>query len=89
MKKSKPEVVRTHLETIVDLMSTAVFLLLFMVGFYALFDIHFIQVSARMDEEIASLAPDDAGIDIAALQDHQCRSGRLDILALADLYWSQ
>ena len=69
MKKSKPEVVRTHLETIVDLMSTAVFLLLFIVGFYALFDIHFIQVSARMDEEIASLAPDDAGIDIAALQE--------------------
>jgi sortase B len=50
-------------------MSTAVFLLLFIVGFYALFDIHFIQVSAQMDDEIARLAPDDAGIDIAALRD--------------------
>ena len=69
MKKTKTEIIRSHLETIVDLMSTAVFLLLFIVGFYALFDIHFIQVSAQMDDEIARLAPDDAGIDIAALRD--------------------
>ena len=69
MKKKKSEIVRRHLENVVDLGSTAVFLLLFIVGFYALFDIHYVHVSAKMDEEIISLAPDeDTDVDIAELQ---------------------
>ena len=59
MKKKISEVVRHHLEDVIDLASTAVFLLLFIVGFYALFDIHYVRVSAKMDDEIITLAPDD------------------------------
>lgn len=68
MKKKLSEIIRSRIEVAVDLLSTAVFLLIFLVGFYALVDIHYVHVSAQMDEEIVSLAPDDKGIDIVELQ---------------------
>ena len=71
MKKNKSiaENVRSYIERIVDLLSTAIFLLIFLIGFYALLDIHAVNISAKMDEEIASLAPDaDADVDLAELK---------------------
>ncbi len=71
MKKNKStaENIRSYIERVVDLLSTAVFLLIFLIGFYALLDIHAVNISAKMDEEIASLAPDaDADVDLAELK---------------------
>ena len=60
---------RKHIEQLIDSISMVVFLFLFLIGFYALLDIHAVNISAKMDEEIASLAPDaDADVDLAELK---------------------
>jgi len=70
MKKRISDVICKHLENLVDSFSILVFLLLFLIGLYALSDYHFVHVSAQMDEEIAELAPDDdKKIDIKKLQE--------------------
>ena len=70
MKKNKTaDNVRKHIEQLIDSISMVVFLFLFLIGFYALLDIHAVNISAKMDEEIASLAPDaDADVDLAELK---------------------
>ena len=57
------------MEQFIDSISMTVFLLLFLIGFYALLDIHAVNISAKMDEEIANLAPDaEADVDLAELK---------------------
>lgn len=70
MKKNKTaDKVRKHIEQFIDSISMTVFLLLFLIGFYALLDIHAVNISAKMDDEIASLAPDaEADVDLAELK---------------------
>lgn len=70
MKKNKNvDKIRRRIEQLVDSVSMVVFLLLFLIGLYALLDIHAVNISAKMDEEIASLAPDaDADVDLAELK---------------------
>ena len=68
MKKHYSEIICKHLENFVDAFSLLVFLLLFLIGLYALSDYHYIHVSAQMDDEIAELAPDDDKVDFAELK---------------------
>ncbi|MBR6168645.1 class B sortase [Candidatus Saccharibacteria bacterium] len=70
MKKNKNvDKIRRRIEQLVDSVSMVVFLLFFLIGLYALLDIHAVNISAKMDEEIASLAPDaDADVDLAELK---------------------
>ena len=63
------EKIRAHVERIVDLFAMSISLLIFLIGFYALFDIYAVNVSAEMDEEVASLAPtQDADVNLKELQ---------------------
>jgi len=67
--KKKSDIIRKYIENVVDMLSAALFLLLFVIGLYALLDIHAVNVSARMDKEVQDMAPDDTTItDIAELQ---------------------
>lgn len=63
--------IREYLEHGIDVFTMAVFLLLFLVGLYAIIDVQRVNASAKMDEEISELAPneDDDEIDIAALRE--------------------
>ena len=56
--------VRSYLERFIDSLTMMMFLALFMVGLYALLDIHLVNVSAEMDTQIAELAPDKTGESI-------------------------
>ena len=68
MKKNTDKI-REYVENVVNMLSAALFLLLFVIGLYALLDIHAVNVSARMDEEIQNMVPDDnTAVDIAELQ---------------------
>lgn len=68
-KNKISEKIRRSIERTVDLLSTTVFLLIFLIGFYALLDIHAVNISAKMDDEIASMAPDaEADVDLAELK---------------------
>ncbi len=59
--------VRDNLEHCIDILAMAVFLLLLVVGVYAIIDIHNVNISALKDEEVARLTPD-KDIDLEALQ---------------------
>ena len=63
--------IRDYLEHAIDAITMAVFLLLFLVGLYALIDVQRIEASAKIDDEIAELAPkaDDSEIDFTALRE--------------------
>ena len=50
--------IRSGLEYILDLWTMTIFLLLFIVGLYAVFDVQQISASAEVDEKIVELAPD-------------------------------
>ncbi len=68
MKKTADKI-REYIENVVNMLSAALFLLLFVIGLYALLDIHAVTVSARMDEEMQNMAPDDVQeVDIAELK---------------------
>lgn len=63
--------VRDCIEHGIDVFTMAIFLLLFLVGLYALVDVQKVNASADVDAEVAELAPskDDSEIDIAALRE--------------------
>ncbi len=68
MKKTADKI-REYIENVVNMLSAALFILLFVIGLYALLDIHAVTVSARMDEEIQSMVPDDnTAVDINELK---------------------
>ena len=68
MKKTADKI-REYIENVVNMLSAALFILLFVIGLYALLDIHAVTVSARMDEEIQSMVPDDStAVDINELK---------------------
>ena len=56
--------IRVFLEKLIDTFTIVMFVMLFVVGLYALLDIHLVNVSAEMDEEISALAPDKTGEEI-------------------------
>lgn len=49
--------IRTGFEYILDLGMMSIFLLLFLVGLYAVYDVHQVNTSAAIDEQITELAP--------------------------------
>ena len=68
MKKTADRI-REYIENVVNMLSAALFLLLFVIGLYAILDIHAVNISAKMDEEMQNMAPDDAQeVDIAELK---------------------
>ena len=68
MKKTA-EKIRDYVESIVNMLSAALFILLIAIGLYALLDIHAVNISAKVDKEIASLAPDDdSNVDLNQLR---------------------
>lgn len=68
MKKTA-ENIRNYIEGVVDILSAALFVLLILIGLYAVLDIHAVTVSARIDDEITNMAPDaEADVDMAELQ---------------------
>lgn len=63
--------VQNQVEHFVDLFTMSVFLLFFLVGVYAVFDIQQVQASGDLGQDIAELIPDkteDSEIDLAALK---------------------
>ena len=56
---SKDKKIIGYLESVVDTITAAVFFLLFALGAYAVLDTHMVTKSAKIDEEIITLAPDD------------------------------
>ena len=59
--------IRDYTEHCIDILAMAVFLLLLLVGIYAIIDIHNVNMGALTDEEMAKLAPEE-DIDIEALR---------------------
>lgn len=66
----RQDIVRKHLELIVDSLMLALFFVLFFIGGYALLDAKIIDDGAGVDDEISSLSPqsDDGNFDFSELK---------------------